>query len=95
MKNWTYLCIEDPTQAALTSRKIMPAVFAVMALPGHQDAAVFSRIDDEGLMHFYFSPQAATVGASFGAAVCAWPARESIGKLLVGNGPSVADRLYQ
>lgn len=95
MTTWRHLCIDDPTQAVLTSRQIMPAVFAVMALPGHEDAAVFSLLDEAGAVHFYFSPQAETVGASFGAAACTRPASSSIGKLLVGNDPSVASRLYQ
>jgi hypothetical protein len=94
MSSWHYLYIDDPTQALLTSRRFADAVYWADIASRSGDAAIFSRVDDDGGMHYYFTPAAQAVAEAFGAAACSKPDRKDLGGLLVGD-KTLITRLYQ
>ena len=90
---WYHLYINDPTTAYSVSRQMMDRHFVLYAATQNRDCAIFSRIDDDGGMHYYFTPSASPIAKAHGASPCEKPSKQDVGGILCGDQTIVA-RLY-
>ena len=93
---WHYIYIDDRKKAQLAAEPMMNATRAFIDgdLVANKDAALFSRYDQvTGGVHYYFSPQAASVARGFDAVPCDKPSREELGKILSGDDVAIINRL--
>lgn len=91
---WHYKFIEDPSTAYSETHLYIAAMQLLQITNPHNNAAIFSRIDQElGGVHFYFTPEASSVAKKFNAEQCEMPTKSIIGGLLVGD-QTLIDRLY-
>lgn len=93
---WSHISISSPTEALVKSREYMDTMAKfVLSRRDKMDVALFSKVGYDGEMHYYFSPQAESIAAAFGASACERPTRAELGKLLFGIDSAVVDRLYR
>ena len=90
---WNHLFIDNPKTALSTSHLMMDEHFALYAATQNRDCAIFSRIDDDGGMHYYFTPSASPIAKAHGASPCEKPSKQDVGGILCGDQTIVA-RLY-
>lgn len=90
---WHNLYIEDAKTACATSLIISEECMALIIATQAIDCAIFSRIDDSGGMHYFFTPPASAIAKRHHANQCEKPSRQDIGGLLCGDQTIIA-RLY-